>query len=470
MKYMKINTLLIFMCSLLLLSCNSFLDETPKGKIIPEDVDDFGMMLDDATASYGNFTAYGISNVNTMDDDFKIGAKREGKIKKNELDAHKWSDYIYNTSQDDYDYSNFYHVIYMCNFIISHIDEAPMGSGKYSRDAVKGSALFHRATAYLNLVNIFAKHYDATTAHIDLGVPLMLEADPNIRIGRSTVQEVYDQILSDAKQSEEQNLLPATVEYSFRPTKGANFALLMRTYLYMGNYEESRKYAELAREEIGEIYDYNLLHPADGCPDYGIEGWPGTYDHYKCPDVICFKSSSYSLYYYYNLSDELVELFDKEFDLRYTIFLTPCAWYDDYEDEYGIRVSNTYDRNSGFSKGEVYITEAELALRLNDVTTAQARLNDLRRKRIDAKVYADITEKDPDLLMQLILEERRRELLLKGLRWFDLKRLNKETRWQKTLTHVLSDGTYTLEPNSDRYVLRLPYKVIQANSLIEQNP
>ena len=106
----------------------------------------------------------------------------------------------------------------------------------------------------------------------------------------------------------------------------------------------------------------------------------------------------------------------------------------------------------------------------SDLTTAQARLNDLRRKRIDAKVYADITEKDPDLLMQLILEERRRELLLKGLRWFDLKRLNKETRWQKTLTHVLSDGTYTLEPNSDRYVLRLPYKVIQANSLIEQNP
>ena len=156
--------------------------------------------------------------------------------------------------------------------------------------------------------------------------------------------------------------------------------------------------------------------------------------------------------------------------LGYTILLPPCDCDDDYEYEYGSRVSNTYDRKSGFSTGEVYITEAELALRLNDVTTAQARLNDLRRKRIDAKVYADITEKDPDLLMQLILEERRRELLLKGLRWFDLKRLNKETRWQKTLTHVLSDGTYTLEPNSDRYVLRLPYKVIQANSLIEQNP
>ena len=36
---------------------------------------------------------------------------------------------------------------------------------------------------------------DKNTARTDLGVPLMLEADPNITIGRATVQQVYDQIL-----------------------------------------------------------------------------------------------------------------------------------------------------------------------------------------------------------------------------------------------------------------------------------
>ena len=59
--------------------------------------------------------------------------------------------------------------------------------------------------------------------------------------------------------------------------------------------------------------------------------------------------------------------------------------------------------------------------------------------------------------------------MFKGMRWFDLKRLNKDPRFAKTVTHSYFEGTYTLEPNSPHYVLPFPLKVINANPLIEQN-
>ena len=83
--------------------------------------------------------------------------------------------------------------------------------------------------------------------------------------------------------------------------------------------------------------------------------------------------------------------------------------------------------------------------------------------------YVDITERDPEKLLQLILDERRRECMFKSLRWFDLKRLNKDPRFAKTVTHKFFGEVYTLEPESPHYVLPFPLKVINANPSIEQN-
>lgn len=119
--------------------------------------------------------------------------------------------------------------------------------------------------------------------------------------------------------------------------------------------------------------------------------------------------------------------------------------------------------------GEVYLTEAEAKLRDNDIDGALKALNDLRVKRYLVGT-ADVSETNSDALLQIILDERRRETLFKGLRWFDLKRLNKDAKTAKTITHTLFGKSYTLEPGSNRYVLPIPRKVIELNSLIEQNP
>lgn len=454
-------------------SCNDFLDETPKGTVIPETVDDFGMMLDDATNMSGSNTiSHGVVNSMTMDDDVIIGDGREGEFYSQEPKAYCWMDQIYQTGRDDYDYSRFYRVIYLCNYVLANVDEAPEGTGQFSRNFVKGEALFHRAFAYLHLVNLYAKPYDAVTAPTDPGVPLTLEADPNQRLERATVQAVYDQVLADLEEAETENLLPDAADYSFRPTRPALYALQARAYLWMGRYEESYRYAVKARELCGEPTDYNGLDIMMWNPDLGLTGnWISSFtDTYLCPDILCYKKGSYCTWvYYYNVSDELLATFDTANDLRYRLFITPFGWFDFGYDEYGLRISCIYDFSNGPGRGEVYITEAETAVRTGRIPEALAALNALRSKRFDASAYEPVTETDPEVLLPLILQERRRELMFKGLRWFDLRRLNKEGRYTTTVTHSLGGQTYTLVPGDPRYVMQFPQSVIDANPLIKQN-
>lgn len=456
-----------------LVSCDDFLDETPKGTVIPETVDDFGMMLDDATGMTGSNTiAHGVVNSMTMDDDVLIADGRQSEFYYQEPKAYCWEDQIYQTGKDDYDYSRFYRTIYVCNYILNNIADAPEGTGQFTRSYVKGAALFHRAFAYLHLVNLYAEPYDAQTAETDLGVPLSLDADPNLRLERATVQAVYDQILEDLTTAERENLLTDNAEYPFRPTRAALYALFARTYLWMADYDNSYAYATKARELCGEPTDYNGLGIMMMNPDLGLTGnWISSFtDTHLCPDIICYKKGSYCTWvYYYNVSDDLLSIFDMANDLRYKLFITYFGWFDFSFDEYGMRISCIYDFSNGPSRGEVYITEAETALRTGHTREALNALNALRSKRYAASGYEEITETDPEKLLPIILDERRRELMFKGLRWFDLRRLDKEGKYTKTITHSLGGQTYTLVPGDSRYVMQFPQSVIDVNPLIKQN-
>lgn len=469
----KLQTGLLLIATLMMAACNDFLDETPKGTIIPESVDDFGMMLDDATSMTGSNTiAHGVVNTMTMDDDVLIADGRQSEFYYQEPKAFCWEDQIYQTGRDDYDYSRFYRVIYLCNYILANIEDAPEGTGQFTRSYVKGAALFHRAYAYLHLVNLYAKPYDKVTSATDPGVPLTLEADPNQRLERTNVQAVYDQILEDLTTAEKENLLTDTAEYAFRPTRAALYAVLARTYLWMADYTNSYTYAAKARALCGEPTDYNGLFIMMMNPDLGLIGnWISSFtDTHLCPDIICYKKGSYcNFVYYYNVSDDLLAHFDTANDLRYKLFITPFGWFDFSFDEYGMRISCIYDFSNGPSRGEVYITEAETALRTGHVQEALNALNALRIKRYSATAYEPVTETDPEKLLPVILDERRRELMFKGLRWFDLRRLNKEGIYTTTITHSLGGQTYTLTPNDPRYVMQFPQSVIDVNPLIQQN-
>src|SRR3546814_7033645 len=89
--------------------------------------------------------------------------------------------------------------------------------------------------AYLTLANAFTLQYNTATSEQDMGLPLRLTANFNEMSERSSVEETYMQIESDAVAASK--LLPDIAEHPMRPSKSAAFALLSRLYLSMTNYE-----------------------------------------------------------------------------------------------------------------------------------------------------------------------------------------------------------------------------------------
>jgi hypothetical protein len=98
---------------------------------------------------------------------------------------------------------------------------------------------------------------------------------------------------------------------------------------------------------------------------------------------------------------------------------------------------------------------------------ALSDLNTLLVKRWTNGNFTPFTASSALEAQDTILEERRKELAFRGLRWTDLRRLNKEGA-NITLTRLLFGQTYHLSPNSPYYVLPIPPDVI-ALSGIQQN-
>ena len=94
-----------------------------------------------------------------------------------------------------------------------------------------------------------------------------------------------------------------------------------------------------------------------------------------------------------------------------------------------------------------------------------ADVNTLLRSRWKANLFVPITANTPDEALNIVLIERQKELILRGQRWIDLRRLNKENRFKITIVHKANGQTWSLEPNSYKYALPIPDDVIQFSNM-----
>jgi hypothetical protein len=117
----------------------------------------------------------------------------------------------------------------------------------------------------------------------------------------------------------------------------------------------------------------------------------------------------------------------------------------------------------------LYLIRAECYARAGNISSAMSDLNTLLKTRWVSGTYTDMTATTADEALGKVLIERRKELLMRGQRWTDLRRLNKDSRFAVTLQRVINGTTYTLPPNDLRYTLLIPYNVIQISG-IQQNP
>lgn len=104
---------------------------------------------------------------------------------------------------------------------------------------IVGENYYLRALSYFLLVNEFAQPYSNNPTQ-NPGLPLKLTSDPNdLPKFRSTVAEIYDQVVKDLKDAITYMTLPSGLrpKNSCYATKEAAQALLARVHLYMENWD-----------------------------------------------------------------------------------------------------------------------------------------------------------------------------------------------------------------------------------------
>lgn len=143
-----------------------------------------------------------------------------------------------NSSVTEYAWELGYRTIGNCNKVIEM--GAELGSNITDEEKViVGENYYLRALSYFLLVNEFAQPYSNNPTQ-NPGLPLKLTSNPDdLPKSRSTVAEVYDQVVKDLQDAITYMTLPAGMspKNSCYATKEAAQALLARVYLYMENWD-----------------------------------------------------------------------------------------------------------------------------------------------------------------------------------------------------------------------------------------
>ena len=442
----------------MLTGCNDFLDIKPKGEKIPKTVTDYETLL-----NYESVQKVSDTYPTYLTDDVYLPDVAQGtatpglnSVEQSILNLYLFKKDVFGEAQDDGFWFASYNRIYYYNTVIDNIMNAE-GPSEQQKHSIRAEALISRALEYLYLVNGYAKHYDVRTAETDPGVPLILDEDISKKdLVRASVKDVYAQIQSDL-QAALPNLPVQPKGNAFRASKAAGYGILAKMYLYMGNYTEALKAANEVLAINNSLLDLKKYAVVKVQSSIGRTNVPQDIDN---PENIYIKFAPYV----YGLSskvfgsDELISLFSED-DMRLQIYFTK-NFRNIPTDKY---VWAPYLRaNLAVSSPEIYLIAAECEAREGSVERAMALINKLRDNRI--KNNTDVVATDRNDALQKVLEERRRELAMSGMvRYIDLKRLNQESQFAKTVTHVTGEGTFSLEPNSPLYVLPIPAKVMRFN-------
>lgn len=367
-----------------------------------------------------------------------------------------WLPQIWTDQQEDQDWIDNYKNIYLTNTVIN---EVMSSTGGTDADKIKAysEALVHRAFAYFTLVNLYGKQYDSATADSDPGVPMVLQTNFYANLKRVSVAEVYNRIITDLQEALPN--LTGIPEVNSSPSKAAVYAILAKVYQNQRAFTKAGLYADSALQLKNGLVDLNA---------YGAT-YPTKVND---PEIILSKIASFTPATL-PLNPELMNMFDTTNDLRYRIFTLPGA---------SIPFSNFTNRgyykhrlvNQGLYIGpkvpEMMLIKAESEARAGNTAAAITTLNTLRKKRLTTTGYTDLIAADAQTALQLVITERRKELMGTGARWFDQRRLQKDNGLISTVTRVFKGVTYILPVGSNQYVFGISEKYILLNPEIEQNP
>lgn len=349
-----------------------------------------------------------------------------------------------------------YRVVFNANMVLEVLKGRASTETDYG--LAKGTALFFRAYAFFHLAQVFAAPYTYGQTENYPGVPLRLDPAVSTPSERSSLADTYGRIIDDLTLAA--SLLPETVPVKTLPGKAAAYAMLARVYLTIQDYEHALQFASQALQLQNDLLDFGLLNTSSNVP----------IPRFNAEVVFHSLLQSNPIFATANclVDSNLVREYE-EGDLRKKVFFRENAngthtFKGSYDGTFTNIVFN------GLTTSELYLISAECDARLGNVDRAMANLETLIASRWDNSkpLPRYLLEDDGDML-RIVINERRKELVLRGQRWTDLRRLNMNSAFASVLKRNVEGVQYELPPNDPRYTLLIPDDVMNRTNMM-QNP
>lgn len=476
-------------------ACDNYLDLVPKGKAVLNQTSDYLGLLEDM---YG----YPISNEWYVSGEHAASNVEQMKNYTNPLTSacYLWDEdfdrapYMTATGSADM-YSMCYNKIAKYNIIIQNIGDSEGSETDKTEGMAQAKIL--RAYNYFYLINTFAKPYDPATAAQERGIILRDEFSLEEVGTQKTVADAYALIQQDIEDA--LTGLPHKSMNVFRPDKSFGYALKAKVHLFKREFDEALQASlDCLKEAEGEgghkLWDMNVdyqnalrqFKESQGMtmmPDMMFENEGIMYSSFRMMGSMMYFVHPYespeNLYYQHGINfmspqaalirKPLLDLFVKKTDLRYTFSIGTTTDGPATAESGGSMINAMSLRwnCAGLKLSEVYLMAAECYARKGDKDNALKYINDLRKNRILATYYTDLTAADAAEAMKIVREERKRELLFTSNGFFDMRRFC--TEFNETLTREFDGKTYTLKPTSHLLTFPFPVAAMQNSNLIQNS-
>lgn len=443
-KIIRLVTGFIFLT--LVTSCDGFLDPKPdQSLVVPSSLTDVRSLLDNTSI----FTKQPVMHI-LAGDDFMASPAGYTSLNQFEQHIYSWSEEAYPSNAVD-EWFNGYRKVFHANVALEALNTIDSGSDEYEK--LRGEALFQRSHAYYHLLQQFAPAYRKDGGNENLnGIVLKESPDVNEAVVRSSLEESYARMIADLEEAAA--LLPDSQLPKTRPTKAVAHGLLGRVYLSTFDFEKAAKTAEKALEIYESRLDFNAINVNAANP------------FTRFGDEMVFYSETLNMGFQFSkevfLDTLLLKTYEKG-DLR-------MPAYFDRVKENRYFFSGNLTGNAlpfgGLSVGELELIAAEANQRIGEEEKALKWLNGLLSRRIETEEFVPVESTGAELLARILLE-RRKELVGRGQRWSDLRRLNQEPGLETVLKRTVNGEVRTLEPHSELYVFLIPDSEIQRTGIAQ---
>lgn len=432
-------------------ACKKFLDEKPNAKLaVPVTVQDVQALMD----QYNVINAFTPDMGAESDDDFYMKDNYYNTSKVDIQKTYTWDKDAYNEMA----WGDMYKIVLSANLGLETLEKnSSTASAQPGYNRAKGTALFIRAYAFYQLAQYYAKPYNKSVAATTPGIPVRLKSDVTTENIRHSMEATYSQITADLQAA--LPLLPDLGTPVSRPSRAAAFAMLADVFLTMGQYDKTKAFADSALKIKSNLLDYNSISAASDAP----------FAQFNAEVVYAASTSGASRL---NVNNSMIDtilfaMYDLN-DLRRSLFFKNLGAGQ------GFSFKGNYDGSvfgqlfNGIAVDEIYLLRAEAQARLGNKDAAMADLNTLLQKRYKTGFFTALTAANATDALKKVLTERRKELIGRSRRWFDLRRLNQDPNFAITLYRKVNGTSYQLPPNDNRYTFYIPLNVVALTGM-EQN-